>query len=511
MTKLSILSTGSSSGAISKHSPLKETLVVNKHIMGEIPTGISDQYPSPTAAATAAAAEESTPPIQASWPSDEKVDSFPTTSSNDDANNNEANQQQQQQQQQQRPTLLRELFTYLNNRSRTKKLITLLVILSFIPVILDFVMYNSAHVSYITSSFLDWMRENGDVGVAIYVLVLGIMTLLFVPPSIFVFASGFIFQDVYGGWGILIAWLSSFLGALLGGSLGFIRARYLSRDLVEILMRRYPLLRAVDKAICKNSLRVMVLMRLNCLIPFGVLNYVFGISGVDLGVFILSIPAVLPWYFFLVCLGAVSNNMYVDGIQDNMFGLLLMSTGVSSGIIGLIITWRFAKKELKKDAELNQWREVNAKNLPEVTSRSNVVVVDEENPSSNSNNDTSLRIDELNGTDKQEIDDYNENAKIEETISSDSNLGEKVKQVVRKLKLKSKKKDTTTTPSSALSRERTHTNIIEESDLECRDYFRTQVLGEDVYYDENGKAAGQLTQSYRTNLGWTELILDDFS
>jgi hypothetical protein len=203
--------------------------------------------------------------------------------------------------------------------------------------------------------------------------------------------------------------------------------------------------------------------------------------------------------------------MYVHGIQDNMFGLVLMSTGVSCGIIGLIITWRFAKKELKKDAELNQWREVNAKNLPEVTSRSNAVAVDEENPSSNSNNDTSLRIDELNGTDKQEIDDYNENAKIEETISSDSNLGEKVKQVVRKLKLKSKKKGTTTTPSSALSRERTHTNIIEESDLECRDYFRTQVLGEDVYYDENGKAAGQLTQSYRTNLGWTELILDDFS
>lgn len=59
-------------------------------------------------------------------------------------------------------------------------------------------------------------------------------------------------------------------------------------------MRRYPILRAVDRAIVRNSLRVMILMRLNCLIPFGVINYAFGITGVNWAVFVLGMVGVLP-------------------------------------------------------------------------------------------------------------------------------------------------------------------------------------------------------------------------
>jgi hypothetical protein len=245
-----------------------------------------------------------------------------------------------------------------------------------------------------------------------------------------------------------------------------------------------------------------------------------GISGVDLAVFILAMPAVLPWYLFLVCLGAVSKSMYSEGIQDNVFGVVLISSGVASGIIGLVITWRFAKKELHKDAEVNMWRMVDPKSLPEVGSRSPTPIsmlaeasssadntangIDEENPSSN---DSSYRVDVTSDIQKNANDDYNDNmidTDIGNTNSSGSNLGGKMKQVVQKL--------THTTPTTISTpppaRRHTSTNImIEESDLGFADYFRTQVLGEDEYGDNN--SAEQ--HSYRKNLDWTEIILDDFS
>ncbi|EED86849.1 predicted protein, partial [Thalassiosira pseudonana CCMP1335] len=100
-----------------------------------------------------------------------------------------------------------------------------------------------------------------------------------------------------------------YVGAILGGTIGFLRANYMTRDLIQILMRRYPILRAIDAAIVRNSLRVMILMRLNPLIPFGVLNYLFGISGVSWESFILAMVGVMPWHLWLICLGASANSV----------------------------------------------------------------------------------------------------------------------------------------------------------------------------------------------------------
>lgn len=174
-------------------------------------------------------------------------------------------------------------------------------------------------------------------------------TVVFIPPSILIFASGFIFRDIYGPIiGVLIALISSYVGAILGGTIGFLRANYMTRDLIQILMRRYPILRAIDAAIVRNSLRVMILMRLNPLIPFGVLNYLFGISGVSWESFILAMVGVMPWHLWLICLGASANSVYDESTETSVMSIVLMGMGVAFGVIGLVITWRFARKELQK-------------------------------------------------------------------------------------------------------------------------------------------------------------------
>jgi uncharacterized membrane protein YdjX (TVP38/TMEM64 family) len=154
--------------------------------------------------------------------------------------------------------------------------------------------------------------------------------------------------------------LASYIASTIGGLIGFARAKYMTRDLVKVFIRRYPIVRAVDAAIVRNSLRVMILMRLNCLLPFGVINYVFGISGAKAEEFVLSMVGVVPWHLLLICLGASSASFVSfdfdmqnenNGVDEEGISLvkgILMAMGVAFGLIGFAITWKFARKELQK-------------------------------------------------------------------------------------------------------------------------------------------------------------------
>ncbi|KAL3826295.1 hypothetical protein ACHAXA_004613 [Cyclostephanos tholiformis] len=253
------------------------------------------------------------------------------------------------------PHIAKELLLLLKRRSWKKKLMTLVVILSVAPVILDVFVLRSGHLKDFMDDYLEWMGQHPLLGPFSYVTMLVLTSLIFIPPSILIFAAGFTFSSLYGKIGIPVALVSSYVGSTLGGAIGFVRARYMTRDLVEILMRRYPMIRAVDAAIVRNSLRVMILLRLNCLIPFGVLNYVFGITGVSWEAFVLGMVGVMPWHLFLICLGASSatylNTTDKDDDDVTVVRLILSAMGLACGFIGLAITWKFAKKELKKEVD----------------------------------------------------------------------------------------------------------------------------------------------------------------
>eukprot|EP00579_Thalassiosira_antarctica_P006571 CAMPEP_0201900140 /NCGR_PEP_ID=MMETSP0902-20130614/51744_1 /ASSEMBLY_ACC=CAM_ASM_000551 /TAXON_ID=420261 /ORGANISM="Thalassiosira antarctica, Strain CCMP982" /LENGTH=467 /DNA_ID=CAMNT_0048433719 /DNA_START=70 /DNA_END=1473 /DNA_ORIENTATION=- len=266
----------------------------------------------------------------------------------DSAQNGKQPTQQDDQQQQ---SIFKELFIHFRRRSWKKKLLTFLVVLTITPVFFDVFILQTGYVTGFIDIFLEWMAEHPLLGVWAYILMLVLTSLIFVPPSILIFAAGFTFQSLWGSSGIMIALVSSFLGSMMGGLIGFWRANYMTRDLIEVLMRRYPLIKAVDAAIVRNSLRVMLLMRLNCLIPFGVLNYVFGITGVNWAEFLLAMAGIIPWHLLLIFLGASAETMYDESVKPTLMGVILMAMGIASGIIGLAITWKFAKKELQKEVE----------------------------------------------------------------------------------------------------------------------------------------------------------------
>lgn len=375
------------------------------------------------------------------------------------------------------PHIIKELYTFFLRRSWKKKLFTILAIGMIIPVILDVFILRTGYVTTFLDNFLEWMRENELLGVWSYIAVLAVASLIFIPPSILIFGAGFTFQSVsiilyyillctvdmkltllsssqlWGASGIFIALIASYLGSIIGGLIGFWRARYMTRDLIEVLMRRYPIIKAVDAAIVKNSLRVMVLMRLNCLIPFGVMNYVFGVTGVDWAVYSLAMVGILPWHLLLICLGASSATVYAEsGSGVSMLQIILMSTGAAFGIISLAITWKFAKKELQKEVD----------------------AVPADQPTSN--RDMQIKPKDI-------MPFRSPNRKIE-----------------------SKSEEQSVEVSNG---------VVEDADLHVGDYFLIQCLGMGEHRspgaDEEDKGVEVDYSSYRKKLGWNEILLDDFS
>lgn len=375
-------------------------------------------------------------------------------------------QPQQIHQQIQHQPIHEELFQFFLHRSWKKKLFTVLAILTLVPVILDMFVLRTGGVSGFIDAFLDWMAHHPLMGVWAYIFALVLTSLVFVPPSVMVFAAGFVFQSLWGPVsGMTIALTACFLGCVLGGLVGFWRAKYMTRDLVEVLLRRYPVMRAVDAAVVRNSFRVMALMRLNCLIPFGVLNYVFGITGVEWAAFLLAMVGILPWHALLVFLGASAEDIYEGGAAATLPGAILIGTGMAFGGIGLAITWRFAKIELQREVDM--------------AARSS------------------------GGPPPPTVDDYRTSPGGDRRHTAWKSSFRRTEQ--RQVPNVDGSGGTAKTGSGNI-----HIRSVEDADpYHATDYFLMHALGMDVSPVE--VEYGAQDANYQERLGWNEIMLDDFS
>eukprot|EP00573_Skeletonema_grethae_P008219 CAMPEP_0201708782 /NCGR_PEP_ID=MMETSP0578-20130828/56707_1 /ASSEMBLY_ACC=CAM_ASM_000663 /TAXON_ID=267565 /ORGANISM="Skeletonema grethea, Strain CCMP 1804" /LENGTH=306 /DNA_ID=CAMNT_0048197681 /DNA_START=271 /DNA_END=1191 /DNA_ORIENTATION=+ len=304
-----------------------------------------------------------------------------------------------------------------------------------------------------------------------------LLTWLFLPPALLVLTCGFVFQNIYlaRGWSFVIAWSASLLGAVIGGTLAFCRAPRLSRDLLTVVRERYPILNAVDSALITSPLRVMMLLRLNPFLPFGVLNYDFAMKGVDMGLFVVSMLPVAQWYLLLTCVGAGLSNIY------NGYSSIPYAIGAVCGALVMMIVWKFAKNELQDEVQNEMALYQKGKAL-----------LDEE--MTTVTDGTSIDGRTLATTKQSWFKRFL--AKIKHSKKSQSKTSSK--------SVSSGDKSQSGSEKSVTVVESTNTHIVEDSDLSGADYVRTQILGQDNASDKSNSV-------YRGTLNATEVMLDDFS
>lgn len=120
--------------------------------------------------------------------------------------------------------------------------------------------------------WLDSLRGSGPAGVALFVVVYAVTTVVGVPATFMTLAGGFAWGPV---WGTLAVWPGAVLGALGAYAL----ARTLLRDSVAARVAADPRLLAIDRAVGAEGGRLVLLLRLSPAVPFNALNFALGVTS----------------------------------------------------------------------------------------------------------------------------------------------------------------------------------------------------------------------------------------
>ena len=111
---------------------------------------------------------------------------------------------------------------------------------------------------------------------------------------------------LYGTWwGSLIV----FVGACLGAEAAFLLGKTLLRGWAQRRLAALPKLQAVEQAVSREGLKLVLLTRLSPAFPFSLLNLAYGLSEVSLRDYTLGLIGILPGTVLFCGLGALAGDV----------------------------------------------------------------------------------------------------------------------------------------------------------------------------------------------------------
>jgi uncharacterized membrane protein YdjX (TVP38/TMEM64 family) len=195
-------------------------------------------------------------------------------------------------------------------------------------------------------NFIQWAKGMGSAGGALYAVFYILGTALFFPGLPLTLGAGFLY-------GAIIGTLVVSPASVAGATLAFLIARYIARDWVTRRLKKYPQAAALDRAIEKNGFKAVVLLRLQPVLPFNILNYALGLTSIRLRDYMLaSWIGMFPATVLYVYLGSIMNDIsdLLRGRPNSgMAGRLLLWGGLAAIVV--LVWWlgRIAKKALHEE------------------------------------------------------------------------------------------------------------------------------------------------------------------
>lgn len=238
-------------------------------------------------------------------------------------------------------------------RARLTKIIIGLILLGIVIVVI----VDSTTNRYIAQGiqiFLQWFEDNPIAGLFAFMGVYFVATVLFIPGSILTLGAGFVFANAFGlGWGVLLATIAVFCGAVAGDLTAFLFGRYLLRDWVMGWTDKYKLFKAIDKALERNGFRIMCLLRLSPVIPFNAINYIAGVTAISFSAYAWANLFILPGTILFCFLGATAGSLADSGASGDsgVVTIVTIVLGVVFGVLAIFVVSFYAKKELNKILE----------------------------------------------------------------------------------------------------------------------------------------------------------------
>ena len=142
---------------------------------------------------------------------------------------------------------------------------------------------------------------HSPLGVVVFIPVYALWVTLLLPGIWASMVAGLL----YGTWsGSLIV----FIGACLGAEATFLLGRHWLRDWTRARLERFPKLQAIEKAVSREGLKLVMLTRLSPAFPFSLLNLAYGLSDVKWRDYSLGLIAILPGTVLFCALGSLAGD-----------------------------------------------------------------------------------------------------------------------------------------------------------------------------------------------------------
>jgi uncharacterized membrane protein YdjX (TVP38/TMEM64 family) len=143
-----------------------------------------------------------------------------------------------------------------------------------------------------------------------------------------------------------------FIGASVGATLAFLIGRYLARSWVSKQIEGNTKFRAVDEAIAREGLKIVLLTRLSPIFPFNLLNYGLGVTQVSLKDYILGFLGMIPGTIMYVYIGSLAGSLAMIGSDQSTspetqrIQWIIRIVGFIATVAVTVYVTRIAKKAL---------------------------------------------------------------------------------------------------------------------------------------------------------------------
>ena len=224
-------------------------------------------------------------------------------------------------------------------------IITLLSAIDF-SVIQESVKVSSLNLQEFLQNALQWINSLGAIGGIVFIGIYIIATLAFLPAALLTLGAGVIFGVIWGS-------LYVFIGATLGAIAAFLGGRYLAQGWVKEKISSYKKFAIIDKAVSKEGLKIVLLVRLSPLFPFNLLNYAFGITSVSFQDYLIGSVGMIPGTIMYVYFGSLVGDIALIGSKNQPGNIILhwviQIMGLIATIAVTVYVTKIAKKALKDE------------------------------------------------------------------------------------------------------------------------------------------------------------------
>ena len=166
-----------------------------------------------------------------------------------------------------------------------------------------------------------------------------------------------LWPSMLGGalYGFYLGSIYVFIGAFIGAQLTFFLGRKLFSNWFKNKISKFPKLIAIEKAVTREGLKLILISRLSPVFPFALLNVMYGVSEVKKIDFTIGLLGIIPGTILYSNLGALAGKAsHFNQVLESQSNPQTIISSTISVLATFAIVWLVGKASRKALKEIDE-------------------------------------------------------------------------------------------------------------------------------------------------------------